>query len=60
MLHSEEGAEANELSQGAAATARCTAAHLLPAAQLLLQLHGDSLEGLKGRRLALYSLDEGV
>ncbi len=35
MLHSEKGGEASELSQDAAATARCAAAHLLPAAQLL-------------------------
>ncbi len=60
MLPSGEGGEASELRQGAAATACCAAAHLLPAAQLLLQLCEKSLEGLKGRRLALYSPDEGV
>ena len=53
LLHSEEGDKASELSQGAAATACCAAVHLLPAAQqLLLQLPGESLEGLKD---SLYS-----
>ena len=53
LLHSEEGGEASELSQGAAATACCAAAHLLPAA--IAWREPGRLE-----RLALFSHDEGV
>ncbi|KAA6423040.1 MAG: hypothetical protein FRX49_07028 [Trebouxia sp. A1-2] len=58
MLPNGEEGEASELSKALVLLHAALPAHLFPAAQLLL--HGESLEGLKGKRLALYSPDEGV